>query len=516
MKKIIIFTVSLFFVLLVGIVLYAATIRGVNYNPQISSIKENLDQPTKPFELSPERGRYLLTYSLAEDKSFSLSKKLADAAFPDVGYRNGKFYVYFAPGISVLALPFYFVGKNFGFAQVTTYAMSAFFATVNLALLFLISKKVLKLPTWIAILTALIFGFASTSWSYAITLYQHHVTTFFILSGFYAGWKYKQENTYSWIYSTYIWFSYGAALFLDYPNAILLAPVMIYHLISSFKVQAQVKKLEVHFKTSYLLTSVAFVLLIGLHGYYNTVNFGGPLSLSGGLIGYKTILEKNIQAKSDSKNIIKELQSEKEVKNFFKEDRFPNGISILLASRDRGLLLYAPIFLLGFIGLMLALQTKTIENYFLVGLVAVNFFLYSSWGDPWGGWAYGPRYLIPSMAVLSLFIGLFLSRMKKVAWRLSTDIITFILFAYSSAVALLGALTTNAVPPKIEADFLKMNYNFMHNLIFFKNGQSGSFMFNTYFSKYVTLPQYFGLIWGSLLLVVFVLLFVAPWFEEKS
>ena len=93
--------------------------------------------------------------------------------------------------------------------------------------------------------------------------------------------------------------------------------------------------------------------------------------------------------------------------------------------------------------------------------------------------------------------------------------LVFVLFAYSSAIALLGALTTNAVPPKIEADFLGLKYNFLYNLDFFLDGKSGSFLYNTYFAHSISLQNYFLLIYVALLVVVTVILFIVPLFETK-
>jgi len=149
----------------------------------------------------------------------------------------------------------------------------------------------------------------------------------------------------------------------------------------------------------------------------------------------------------------------------------------------------------------------------LLGLVGVNLFLYASWGDPWGGWAYGPRYLIPSMAILSIFIGIWLNSAKH---KLISRVTTFILFAYSCFIALLGALTTNQVPPKVEADFLKMKYNFLLNWDYFMDGKSGSFIFNEFASKHMSLQQYFVMIYIPLILIVFILLFIVPLFGNRK
>src|SRR3989304_6408911 len=112
---------SIIFIFIIGVVLYSLTLRGIYGNPQGTSIKNNLDQATKPLELSPERGRFILTMSLAENNSISLSRELADSADPDVGYHEGRFYIFFPPGISILALPFYNLGKSYNLSQVGSF-----------------------------------------------------------------------------------------------------------------------------------------------------------------------------------------------------------------------------------------------------------------------------------------------------------------------------------------------------------------------------------------------------------
>ena len=171
----------LVFLLILGLFYYSVTLKGIPGNPVPADIKQNLSSATKPLELSPERGRFILTYSLAENKSFALSNELGEAAAPDVGIHDGKYYIFFGPGISLLALPFYLIGKNYNLSQVFSFSTIAFFATLNLLLIYLIAKNIIKIPGWAALLASLIFGFGSTAWSYAVTLYQHQVTTFFIL-----------------------------------------------------------------------------------------------------------------------------------------------------------------------------------------------------------------------------------------------------------------------------------------------------------------------------------------------
>ncbi len=498
-------------IIFLSAILYALTLRGVPGNPPISRYKDDLDHATKPFELSPERARFVLTRSLAENKSFSLSPALTIAATPDVGYNDGKFFILFAPGVSVLALPLYLLGNWLGVAQVASFATISIFAIGNLLLIYLISKKIFKRSDSTAILSALIFGFASTSWSYAITLYQHHVTLFFILSGFFSAWHFKTAMKYKWLYSLYVWFAYGMSIFFDYPNIILLTPVMAYHLLSAFDTQKLATKLKLRFNFSYLLTSIIFVLLISLHGFYNNANFGSPTKLSGSILDYQ-------EYQKQKKGLLKEEAHTEKINSFFQETQFPSGLSILTAGDERGIFRYSPIFFLAVIGILFSLSQgkQQTENHALLGIAFVNLFLYSSWGDPWGGWAYGPRYLIPTMAVLSLFIGVLLQKIKN-GWRsILLRIATAILFAYSSAVALLGAITSNANPPKVEAKQLIVKlYDPLLNIKYFNEGKSGSYLYNSFLAKYMSLQEFALIIWSTLMIFALILLFIVPLFEKS-
>lgn len=515
MKPLTIITMSIIFIF--SLFLYALTIRGVHGNIVISSIKNNLDQTTKPFELSPERGRFLLTYSLAENKSFALSKQLADAAYPDVGYYKGRFYIYFAPGISVLALPFYLIGKYFNLSQVGSFFTISLFASLTLLFIFKIAREILKLPVWASILAAFIFGFGCTSWSYAVTLYQHHVTTFFIISSFYAVFKYRQKTRWGFVWASWVWGAYGAALFLDYPNAFLMLPVMIYLAISTFQINQNEKIFTITARVSAIIASIFFIGLIVLHGYYNSINFGGWNRVSGGLVGYKTYLEQQLfSTKVDNSQKISQLETDKNPVGFFKEDAIPNSNMILLFSTQRGIFYYSPIFILALFGIWQLRKKISLEVAVLLSLVITNIFLYSSWDDPWGGWAYGPRYLIPSMPILALFVASWASSPKLGLLRRLT---TFALLVYSSAIALLGVLTTNGVPPKVEAVFLKAKYDYLFNLDFLKKGQSSSFVYNQYFAHHIGLIQYYECIFAALIFLMIIVLFILPVFaahEPKS
>jgi hypothetical protein len=88
------------------------------------------------------------------------------------------------------------------------------------------------------------------------------------------------------------------------------------------------------------------------------------------------------------------------------------------------------------------------------------------WGDPWGGWAFGSRYLIPTYALLAFGLAFALSRWR---YRLVILLLFVPLFTFSLWVNTLGAVTSLANPPEVQVLSLEkqsgheQKYTFMRN-----------------------------------------------------
>ncbi|MCL5774638.1 MAG: hypothetical protein M1333_00330, partial [Patescibacteria group bacterium] len=288
--------------------------------------------------------------------------------------------------------------------------------------------------------------------------------------------------------------------------------VMVYLLVVSFRFLRLDWGIKISLRPALLATFAAFLAILSLQAYFNKINFGSWTRLSNELSNYQETVKSGTSPSPDSSQAVARISSQKGLFTFFYEDNVPFGFYTLTVSGDRGLFFFSPILLLAFLGMYKLGKKMNLETKVLLALVAVNVLLYSSWGDPWGGWAFGPRYLIPSMAVLSLFVG---------AWvyqsRLWGKISTAALFAYSSAVALMGALVTNAVPPKIEAVKLPLHYyNFLYDIYLFKQNKSGSFLYNFFFFRSLNLKEYYMLIYAVLIFIAFMVLFVGIRKENKE
>lgn len=496
------------FLIIIGTTIYGLVIKGTTGNPTANDLKGISEYSLR------DRGRYILTQNLVENRSFALNREQADLAAPDAGYYKGNWYLLYPPGLSVLAVPFYITGHYFNLSQLFTFSMGIFFAIGSLLFIFLVSREILKLPFWASIFASLVFGFGSTSLSYVTSLFQHHATAFLIISGFYAVYQYKIQKKWSFLWAIYVWFGFGLAIFIDYPNAVLLLPVMVYFLLTSLELIKQESHYKLKLRPSIILTSVFFVGIMCLHGYFNSVSFGGWTKLSGSLTGYREGVDKSLDQGTydlDSKRF-SEIQAQKNPSNFISENKLIRGLGTLLFALDRGLLIYNPIFILGIFGMFYAFYNISLEKSILIALVFVNLFFYSSWGDPWGGWAFGPRYLIPAMPLLAVFVGYFLYNFK---YKLVSKITALFIFIFSAAVSLLGALTSNAVPPKLEAIPLKVKYGIPFNMQSLSEGKTNDFAFNYFFHNYLTLTQYWYVILGIMILVAILVIFILPVIEKK-
>ncbi|MBI2028300.1 MAG: hypothetical protein HYT07_01700 [Candidatus Levybacteria bacterium] len=491
----------LFYLFVVAIL--ALSLRGNLGSPNSIEMNSVEWKREGPFELSPERGRIALVYSLVENKSFIFDLNITKFTAPDVAQRkDGEFVSLFAPGVSFTAIPGYVIGKYFGASQVGAYATSTLFALLNVVLIQFIARRfgVTKAASMIASLTYL---FASPAFAYAINLYQHHISTFLILLSVYIliSWK----NIWS---LAGIWFLFAASIVIDYPNVVLLSPIAIFALTRIFVFKTDQEKLVIKFKYFAFLTFFTALIPIGFFMWSNIESYGNPLQLSGTLERVKVVQDES--ALTDRQLVQRELEGknpdkkEKTATGFFQTRKLLDGFYIHILSDERGVLWYTPVMLFGIIGACLLYRKKTTIYVVLIGIVGLNIILYSMWGDPWGGWAFGSRYLIPSYAILSVFIGIALSYFRKSYIFLAIFLPVFI---YSVLVNALGAITTSTIPPKIEAVALEKlsgveeKYSFNRNIDYLLSNQSKSFIWRTFAKDKIPAVSYYWILVSSVLIV---------------
>lgn len=498
MKKIIVYLTFLF----ISALILAGSIRGIQGNPNSKQIYTNLWREFGPFELSPERGRFALLYSLLEDKSFHFSVDVARFATPDVAIKDGKYVSLFAPLVSFTAIPGYLLGRVLGASQVGAYATIAVFALINMILIRALAIK-LGAKSFAANIASGLFVFASPAFAYSVTLYQHHISTFLILSSLYLLLKYK-----NFLSLALVWLLFATSIPVDYPNLILMFPLAIYATFQIIWVQKEENAVKLKLNLLKILTGLAVVIPLLFYIWFSQNSYNKPLQLSGTLKSVSAIDQNGQPADSnliENKKPSEILQKQEEkgperkktATGFFKTRNILNGFYLHFISPDRGMLFFTPIMFFGSLGVFALWKKKQTALALIVGIIGADVLLYSMWGDPWGGWAFGSRYLIPSYALLSILIATALSK-----WR--RNVVFLCLFVpvaiYSIGVNTLGALTTNTNPPQVEILALEQQthreekYTYERNWDYLTFNGSKSFAYNQFMREYITPTEYYWII----------------------
>jgi hypothetical protein len=472
------------------------TARGTMGVPTKESIGSPIWKILAPFDLSPERSRFALTYTIAEDKSFYFDRNIARFTLPDLGFKDGHYVSLFAPGVSFIILPGYILGKFLGASQLGSYEVISLFAILNTILIYEISLK-LGARKEAALIASLVFILATPAFAYAVNLYQHHITVFLLLSSIYL-----LITDWSWNL-LWIFMIYAFSITVDYPNAILLLPVLIASFFKNIKLKVTKETIKLtlsYFKFIAIIGIVPPLIFLAL---FNKSSYGNPLQLAGTVsdvaevkIDGTPVLDKDL-IKPEDNGQQKSYDTQRSALGFFRTRNLINGLYEETISPDRGIIYFAPLLLL--IGILFTQRySKSIKLFStLVAIIFINITLYALWGDPWGGWAFGSRYLIPTYAVSAILISLVLTRFPRNKLIFSIFILGFL---YSVFVNTLGALTSIANPPKVEAEALSEvsgkveKYTFMRNYDWLQNGDTKSFVYNKFAKGYISLKSYFAII----------------------
>ncbi len=171
--------------------------------------------------------------------------------------------------------------------------------------------------------------------------------------------------------------------------------------------------------TSYVLGGLPFAVLLGT---YNAYYFGNPL-----IFGQEIVAD----AFATSKGAAGVWQTP-----------ITEGLAGLLFSPSRGLMVYSPIMVFGFIGAVWAWKTPRKFALLILLQIAVllQFAVAATWYDWWGGWSYGPRPIVDAGVFLTLLMIPVINRVMSVRWMRGVFVA---LLLYSVAVQVIGAWTCN-------------------------------------------------------------------------
>ncbi|MGI5841164.1 MAG: hypothetical protein ACOX6N_03045 [Patescibacteria group bacterium] len=483
---------------LLTLLVLVLALRGIPGNPDVAKLNTSSWKDAGPFDTSPERGRFALVYSIVEEDSFSYTLPVARFAIPDIGYHNGSYVSLFAPGSAIVLIPGYLIGKFLGSSQIGTYAVILLFAFLNFLLIKAISR-ILGASSNSSFVSALSFTFASTAFAYAVNLYQHHLSVFLLLTSFYSLLKFSPLKSLS-----ITWFLFPLSLAIDYPNAFLFSPLLVYSLIRLVNFRKLKNNLAISLNLKYLLLIPLFSLSTLLFFFWvHDKSYGNPLQLAGTVKNIRSIDENGLPAQPDNSADpntsaqLEKLASQRSALSFFNTRNLVNGMNILIFSPDRGVINYWPLVIIAFFGVAILYQKHQKVAVLILSVFITNLLIYSSWGDPWGGWSFGPRYLIPGFAFLSVAISQYLNKFKTKPLLL---LLFTAVFSYSLYVNTAGALTSVSNPPQVEVLSLEeqtgqeQKYTFERNLDHLENNRSKALYFRQTYSENFSAHDYFKIV----------------------
>jgi hypothetical protein len=419
-----------------------------------------------PFESSNSRSRYALTESLAQGRQSIFTPRQAVFSSPDVSGVEGRYYSIFTPGVSFLALPFYLLGKIVNAPQIGAFLLNIVLALINAFLIFRLARKI-GTNTLLSVISGLAFLFGSSALVYSGSLTQHHAVSLVILISLLIS-----TSPVSVISSVSLGIILGWGVLCDIPCLLLLFPALLAYFSTALKLSVTSKQISLSLNRHFTVFAAALIPLVFLFVFYNISTTGKPFTLAQ-FLGRAPEFSMELPATSSlSESALPYLPRS-----------LINGLNILLVSDERGILLYFPLSVFAIAGLVYSLRRPSTKNMAQIALfvVLINIISYGMFGDPWGGWAFGPRYLIPAFAVLSVFIGIAL---EKIYSRLL--IIFFIIISYYSVfLSFLGVLTTSQIPPLQEARYLtsQIPYTPLYNWQLLSSEKTGSLIYKLFFSQ---------------------------------
>ncbi|MBK8797581.1 MAG: hypothetical protein IPM07_15080 [Anaerolineales bacterium] len=355
-----------------------------------------------------QNSRLDMVFAVVEDGTFQIDKYVANTV--DYAKVGAHFYSDKAPGAALLGIPLYaglapaldtpllssltarleshsaFAGTlrasgsgvsaqkvRFALVQIFLSFMLSALPTAALAALLFLMLHAVTAAVLPRIIVALGYGVATPAFAYANAFYGHQLSAFLLFAAFYL--LARAPARIGAGRAVLVGLLFGYAFVTEYPVALMIAPLGLYACYAFWQ-RRQLAPL-------FWLLGGGLLVAVGWMGY-NTAIFGGPLEL-----GYSR----------------SELWTDQHHTGF---------MSLTLPTLDavwgitfspfRGLFLLSPWLLLAFPGFVLWWRDRRWRAEWWVAMsVTLAIFLFNASSSMWwGGFAVGPRYLLPVLPFLAL------------------------------------------------------------------------------------------------------------------
>jgi len=332
-----------------------------------------------------------LDYALWHDHSFALTSatRVPPWSVDDFVY-GGQNYSALAPGTAFLALPFTGLGFTlaggytaYGNVLLLSEAFVALTGALAAYVLYRLASLYFRRST--SIFLGFAFAFSTILWPFSTYFFQSDPSALFVLLTAYFGVKAARAEGGGANLALLSGLSAGAAFTVDSVNGVLLTIMVPFLLLMKRRSGGSLRAAG-----TYLLGSLPGFAAIG---YYDYSIFGNPL------VG----AEQNY------------LHATSMFGSFTTSPVF--GLTLDTVSFERGLLIFAPVLILGVFGYIDALRRWRAKPEMILFLAIFLGILipYSMWYEPDGGLGYGPRFLVAAVPFLLLPAGYIVE--EATGWR---------------------------------------------------------------------------------------------------
>lgn len=479
---------------LVLIITLLISINAIPNNGSIEDINKSIKLGDSTFESSQARSRFAQIKAIIDNHSLNIDK-YSEIAFPDMAYANGHYYPTFLPGTTSLALPFYFIGKFLNLGVLFTNLLPV----LSLILSAYFMQKILKLLNFsgpISRLAVFLMIFATGLYTYGTSLNAHPLSALSVILASYALMlSIRQKSPFAY---PLFWFAFGLGVFLDYPNLVTLLPFAFVLFLLSLKS----KQSHYYFAS----TAMSLIFIIPLLIYTQSV-FGTVFTsvTSHELRGY---INQNGQpafvALADPKFYLNRQVIYR--KPEFNPAYLPSGLLSILISPPRGLFIFTPILLLSLMGTADFLKKHRYLAYAVLSAIILTVLFYGSYLISYGGWAYGPRYLI---AVTPLIIILLAFTIKKYGKSIFFKLLFLTFSILSIGISSLGALSSRNLPSPLDISPSGKSWgwgfdnSFLRGFDFLSKNHLSSYFYNQLLADKITAFGFYVFIY--LILIAFFL-----------
>ena len=320
--------------------------------------------------------RYELTRSFVEKQELSIPANMEGIKGID-----GKDYSFYGPGLPILAVPFYLIGKSFGRSPdiVASFVslLNPFVGAATVVVVFLFSSA-LGYTRRASLIVALFYGLGTLAWPLTKHPFDHTVETLLVLLSMYSMVLYRTIDRLKYIIISAVCF--GVAINTRLVSALTL-PALLILLLSNERMDFYMSECRRKYFINTLIFMAALLPFAGMVLFYNLIRFGSIFETGYQLYATKTGVE------------------------FFSGTSLLTGLHGFLLSPGKGFFFYSPITLLFFFALIpFFKRQKYIALSF--SILIVSYLVFHSKLLYWhGDWAWGPRYLLAITPYFVLPVG---------------------------------------------------------------------------------------------------------------